>query len=129
MQQEQPTQPVIRFYKLKTNEDIIAYELENLDMYYRIARPLAVTIDSEVLGGRQMLNVREWVPPIVCATDEVFLPKEYVIFSTATKESFRDEFISAVDYLYSVEAVKKTKTPRTDNVIPLMLKDPSVKPN
>jgi hypothetical protein len=125
----QPTPPVIRFYKLKTNEDIVAFELENLDGLFRIRRPLSISVDNEVMGGRQLLNVREWVPPIVCSTDEIYLPKEYVMFSTDVKESFKEEFIHATEYLYSVESVKKSRTTKSDNVIPLMLKDPSTKPN
>jgi hypothetical protein len=128
-QQVQPTPPVIRFYKLKTNEDIVAFELESLDGLFRIRRPLSISVDNEVMGGRQLLNVREWVPPIVCSTDEIYLPKEYVMFSTDVKESFKEEFIHATEYLYSVESVKKPRNTKSDNAIPLMLKDPSTKPN
>jgi hypothetical protein len=127
MHQPVPDQPAIRFYKLKTNEDIVAFELESTELYYRIRRPLAFSVENEVMGGRQMLNVREWLPPIVCGTDEVFLPKEYVLFATEVRESFKDEFTHAVEFLYNVSPRKRSSRSRED--IPMMLKDPSTKPN
>lgn len=116
----------IKFYKLKTNEDIVAYEVENTEFCYKISRPLAFTVQNEVQGGRQMLDVREWIPPIVCANDTVYLPKEYVMFSTEVKESFKEEFRDATEFLYSVTPKKVTVK---DSDILLMLKDPSTKPN
>jgi hypothetical protein len=101
----------IKFYKLKNGEDIVAFEIESLESHYNIRRPLLVKVENEVLAGRQMLNVREWVPPIVCANDTVLLPKELVVFSTDVKNSFKEEFKDATDYLYNV--VPKKKQPRT----------------
>jgi hypothetical protein len=101
----------IKFYKLRNGEDIVAFEIESLESHYNIRRPLLVKVENEVLAGRQMLNVREWVPPIVCANDTVLLPKELVVFSTDVKNSFKEEFKDATDYLYNV--VPKKKQPRT----------------
>jgi hypothetical protein len=83
------------------------------------------------VAGRQALNVREWVPPIVCANDEIVLLKEYVMFSTDVVESFKGEFIDAVNYLYDVTPVKKPSSRREGNVVAFsqLLKDPSTKPN
>lgn len=117
----------IKYYKLKTNEDIVAYEVEDNDFTYKIHRPLSFTVINEVQGGRQMLNVREWVPPIVCANDTVVLPKEYVMFSTDVKETFKEEFRDATEFLYSVEPTLSKKKDSID--APIMLKDPSTKPN
>lgn len=121
-------QPVIKFYKLKTNEDIVAFEVEDSDTHIKIKRPLAFSVENEVLAGRQMLNVREWVPPIVCANDTILLPKEYVMFSTDVKDSFKDEFIHATEFLYNVEPRKPTKS-KGQKVVPFLFKDPSDKPN
>jgi len=121
----------IKFYKLRNSEDIVAYEVQITETHYHIRRPLSFSVENEVLAGRQMLNVREWIPPIVCANDSVILPKEEVLFSMDVKVSFRDEFIHATDYLYSVEAKPKKmhKHPKDDGVVPVILKDPSTKPN
>ena len=118
----------IKFYKLKTNEDIVAFEVQVCKGHIQIKRPLAFTVENEVMAGRQMLNVREWVPPIVCANDTVFLPKDYIMFSTDVKDSFKEEFLHATEFLYSVEPRKASK-PKGDKVVPFMIKDPSTKPN
>lgn len=115
----------VRYYKLKSGENLVAFELENSDLHYRLRRPLSFTVENEPLSGRQMLDVREWVPPIVCNTDEINLAKEYVMFSTEVKDSFRAEFDEASEFLYNVEP--RHKKPRED--VPIMLKDPSTKPN
>lgn len=122
----QPVGPVIKFYKLKTNEDIVAFEEEDANGFYKIRRPIAFTVDNEVIAGKQLLNVREWVPPIVCANDTVYLPKEFVMFSTDVKDTFKEEFTEATDFLYNITPKKRGRTP---DMNPLILKDPSNKPN
>lgn len=120
----------VRFYKLKNGENLVAFEVKDERDHYTISRPLSFTVDNEVGGGRQMLNVKEWLPPIVCSSDSVMLLKEFVMFSTAVKESFKEEFDYASEYLYSVEAVKKSRrTQSPTDPIPVMLRDPSTKPN
>jgi len=126
MHQPVPDATPIKFYKLRTNEDIVAFEIGVNELYIRIHRPLAFTVENEVLAGRQMLNVREWVPPIVCANDTINLPREYIMFSTDVKESFKEEFIHATEFLYNVTARKKSEKPQE---VPVVLKDPSTKPN
>jgi hypothetical protein len=122
------TQFPIKFYKLKTNEDIVAFEVQVTKGHIQIKRPLAFTVDNEIIEGRQMLNVREWVPPIVCANDTIFLPKEFIMFSTDVKDTFKEEFTSAAEFFYSVTPRKAPKS-KGDKVVPFLLRDPSTKPN
>jgi hypothetical protein len=131
MHQPIPEQSVIKFYKLTTNEDIVAYEMEVCKGHYKIARPLAFSIENEIIAGRQMMNVREWLPPLVCSTEIIFLPKEYVMFATDVNESFKVEFKDAVDYLYSVTPRKRGKTSSNNNITPyaFIMKDTSDKPH
>lgn len=128
-----PAEPIIKFYKLRNLEDIVAYQLESEDEnHYRIKRPLAFSVENEDGTGRQMLNVREWIPPIVSAVEEILLAKEFVLFTTDVRDSFKEEFTDAVNYLYGVTPVKKrAKKNTTDNVVQFatLLKDPSTKPN
>lgn len=134
MHQPTTAEPVIKFYKLKTLEDIVAYELETAEQnFIRIKRPLAFSVENEDGTGRQMLNVREWIPPIVSSVDEILLPKEYVLFSTEVRESFKEEFIDAVNYLYGVVPKPRNskKSSSSGKIVPFvsMMKDPSSKPN
>lgn len=124
-------EPVIKFYKLKTLEDIVAYQLQDGDGFYKIRRPLAFSVENEVGTGRQLLNVREWIPPIVSSVEEVCIPKEFVLFSTDVKDSFKEEFQDAVNYLYGVTPRKRNKPTGTGKVVPIasMMKDTSDKPH
>lgn len=132
MHQPITAEPVIKFYKLKNLEDIVAYELESTDEnFYRVKRPLAFSVENEPESGRQMLNVREWIPPIVSAVEEILLPKAFVLFSTDVRDSFKEEFTDAVNYLYGVTPRKKSTASKSAKVVPFasILKDPSTKPN
>ena len=127
-------EPIIKFYKLKNLEDIVAYELESQNPdFVRVKRPLAFTVDNEVSSGRQMLNVREWIPPIVSSVEEVFIPKEFIIFTTDVRDSFKGEFKDAVEYLYGVTPKKREKESKskTGKVVPFaaLMKDTSDKPH
>jgi hypothetical protein len=115
----------IKFYKLKTNEDLVAFEEEDNGEAYKIRRPLSFFVENENGAGRQMLNVKEWVPPIVCANDTVYLSKELVMFSMDVKETFKEEFIRATDHLYNITPKRADQK----NLHPVLLRDPSNKPN
>ena len=132
MHQPVPDEPIIKFYKLNTLEDIVAYQLEETDTHYRIRRPLAFRVENEMVTGRQMLNVREWIPPIVSAVEEINLPKTLVVFTTDVRDSFKEEFRDAVEYLYGVTPKKRVKTAeKGSKVVPFasLMKDTSDKPH
>lgn len=132
MHQPVQEETVIKFYKLNTLEDIVAYQIEETETHYRIRRPLAFRVENEVITGRQMLNVREWIPPIVSSVEEINLPKSVVIFTTDVRDSFKEEFQDAVNYLYGVTPKKRPKSPeKAANVIPFasLMKDTSDKPH
>lgn len=133
MHQPVTVEPVIKFYKLKNLEDIVAYQVDEDANHYRIKRPLAFMVENEPGSGKQMLDVREWIPPIVSAVEEISLSKEFVLFTTDVRDSFKEEFTDAVNYLYGVTPVKKDRSTstKTGKVVPFasMLKDPSNKPN
>ena len=135
MHQPVPDNLPIKLLKLKNGEDIVAYLMEESDTQVTLKRPLAFTIENEPMLGRQMLNVREWVAPIVAASDTIPLDKDFIIFVTDVKESFAEEFKEAVNYLYGVTPKKRT-TKRDSmeaggKIVPFasMMKDPSGKPN
>jgi len=123
----QPTEPMVKFYKLKSGENVVGYDMGENETSYKVRRPLSFTVESDVMSGRQMLDVKEWLPPIVCATDETHIPKEFVLLVTDVKPTFKEEFDEASKFLYNVEAVRKKSRKTADNVT--MLRDPSTKPN
>lgn len=123
----QTNDPQVRFYKLKSGENVVGYDMGQNETAYKVKRPLSFIVESDVMSGRQMLDVKEWLPPIVCATEETFIPKEFVLFVTDVKPTFKEEFDEASKFLYNVEPVRKKTRKGSDNVT--YLKDPSTKPN
>jgi hypothetical protein len=135
MHQPVPDNLPVKLIKLKNGEDIVAYLLNETDTQITVKRPLAFSIENEPMYGRQMLNVREWIAPIVAATDTIPLDKDFIIYITDVKESFVEEFKEAVAYLYGVTPRKRSSKRDTveasGKVVPFasMMKDPSGKPN
>lgn len=135
MHQPVPDNLPIKLIKLKNGEDLVAFLLNETDTHLTLKQPLAFSIENEPAYGRQMLNVREWVAPIVAISDTIPIEKEFVVFITDVKESFIEEFKDAVGYLYGV--TPKKRTTRRDaaeisgKVVPFasFMKDPSDKPN
>lgn len=130
MHQPVPDETPIKFLKVRTGEDLVAYLTEEGEGFYRIRRPLVFSVENEVMAGRQLLNVREWIPPIVSSVEEITIPREWVIFITDVKDSFKLEFKDAVNYLYGVTPRKRSK-PSSADVIPFasIMKDTSDKPH
>lgn len=134
MHQPVPDNLPVKLIKLKNGEDLVAYLVSETDTQIVLKRPLAFTIENEPMYGRQMLNVREWVAPIVAATDTIPLDKDFVIFVTEVKDTFMSEFKDAVEYLYGVTPRKRDRKGVANSegkVVPFaaMMKDPSGKPN
>lgn len=99
--------PIPKYYKLMNGEDIVAYELSESETHILIKQPMSVMIENDLSGARQLLNVREWLPPIVTKGDEVQLPKTHVIFTLEVNDSFKDEFKDVVAYFYGVVPKKR----------------------
>jgi len=130
----QPTDTLVpKFYKLTTGEDIVAYELEDTETHILIKQPMAIVIENNFMAAKQLLNVREWIPPIVAKNDQVNLPKTLIMFSLEVNDEFKHEFATVVSYFYGVAPVKKRpKRERVGsedkNVIPFtVVKDDSGK--
>lgn len=117
----------VRFFKLKTQEDIVAYLVDEDDEDYSIQKPLIVSIENDFSTGRQMVDIREWIPPVICSSDTTKLPKEMVLIKMDVLDTFKVEYVEAANFFYSVEPIKKTAN--TKNILPFAIKDTSNKPN
>lgn len=111
--EEQP-KLTAKFIKLNNGEDIVAYVLEENDKFIRIQKPMEVHIDNDLPTARQMLNVREWIPPLIVKTDTVDLPMDYVLLVMELTEHFHTEFGDIVSYFYSVTPRDKKKPSKKD---------------
>jgi hypothetical protein len=99
--------PVAKFYKLVNGQDIVAYELSETESHILIKQPMAIVIENDFTGARQLLNVREWLPPIVTKSDEVQLPKIQIMFILDVNETFKEEFKDVVAFFYGVQPKKR----------------------
>lgn len=107
--------PAPKFYKLVNGQDIVAYELSVSEHSILIKQPMAIVIENDFGSAKQLLNVREWLPPIITKGDEVNLPKIHVLFSMDVNESFTEEFKDVVAYFYGVKPKKKVRVEKSDD--------------
>jgi hypothetical protein len=124
----------VKFIKLRHGEDLIAYLIEETDAEVRLKRPLSIRIENNYATGRQMMDIREWLPPIVTDVEEINISKTDIMVMTGVRDVFRDEFEEVVNYFYAVRSKKKIDKniggDDDDNkVIPFILRDTSNKLN
>lgn len=102
-----------KFIKLKNGEDIVAYVLEDTDEYIRVQKPMEVHLHNDLPTAKQILNVREWIPPLIVKVDTVDVPKSQVLLVMELTDSFQTEFTSIVEYFYAVKPVERNVDAKT----------------
>lgn len=122
---DKETEPVIpleiMFFKLASGEDLVAYLVSQTEETFTVKRPLSVLIENEFETARQLIQIREWLPPIVVKFDEIELPKDILVCMMETRDSFKDEYIDVCNYFYAVKPKPKErieKRLKEGNVIP-----------
>lgn len=129
--------PEIRFIKLRHGEDLIAFLVEETETHIRIRRPLAVRIENDFIVGKQLIEVREWIPPLFTETEEVMVNKADLMLITPVRPSFKARFMDFINDFYepSQQIQKNTENNNTeeqtkkDNIIPFFGRDFSGKLN
>lgn len=102
-------EPVLtaKFIKMMNGEDIVAYVLEENEHFIRIQKPMEVHIQNDLPSAKQMLNVREWIPPLIVKVDVVEIPLTQVLMVMELTDSFQREFADIISYFYSVKPVER----------------------
>lgn len=133
--------PEIRFIKLRHGEDLIAFLVEETEEYILIRRPLAVRIENDFMLGKQLIEVREWIPPLFTETEEVKINKDDLMLITPVRPSFKSRFMDFINDFYepmqfpkpelkSEQSEKnKNEDVKKDNIIPFLGRDFSGKLN
>lgn len=103
---EQP-KLIAKFIKLHNGEDLVAYVLEQNDEFIRIQKPMEIHMENDLPSARQMLNVREWIPPLIVKVDVVELPLSDVMLVLELTEHFQREFGDIVSFFYNVKPVER----------------------
>ena len=103
----------MRFIKLKNGDNLVAYT-EEADGMVTMTRPLCVLIENDLDEGKQYINVREWIPPMLVKDDCATIPRDEILLVMDVVDSFKDEFIELSKFFYSITPIKKpVKEPGT----------------
>ena len=110
----------IKFFKLNSGEDLVAYFVSETESTVIIKRPLSISIENEFESARQLISIKEWIPPIVTLLDEVEISKELLMFNPMdVKETFAVEYEDVCNFFYSVKPKPKPRREKKEgNVVP-----------
>ena len=93
------------FIKLKNGDDIVGYVVHRDESSIKLKRPLVVWVDNDMDSGRQYLQVREWIPPIVVTSDETDISLSDIMLTMDVLERFHKEYGDVAEYFYDVTPV------------------------
>lgn len=116
------------FLKIRGGDDVVGYLYSNTDTHYIIARPLNIIIETDLPSGRQMIEVRECLPPILVELEQMSFAVGDVTVITPIRDSFKEELASVIKLFYSVKPLKRKQTEKVkrdegDNVISFVGRD------
>jgi hypothetical protein len=84
----------IRLVKLKNGEDVIAF-VEDHGEFLELTRPIQLLFESlDEIDSEQVVNVREWLPPLIADTESVMINKDNVLFVVEVKKTFSEHFMT-----------------------------------
>jgi hypothetical protein len=106
--EEDNMSPII-FIKLRHGEDLVAYLLEENETSFHIKRPMLINVMSDMQTGKQMISVKEWMPPIITDMDDAFISKKDIYLSAPVRDSFKEEITGVINYFYSVEPIRRVR--------------------
>ena len=110
----------IRFIKLKNGEDIIAYTTQNKKTV-TVRRPVCIFIENFLDEGRQLLSIREWLPPNIVKVDSVEVPNEDIFCMLEVTEGFQEQYIDICTAFFdTVPTPKKKKEPSGEKVVSIL---------
>ena len=127
--------PEIRFIKLRHGEDLVAFLVEETEEHILIRRPLSVRIENDFILGKQLIEVREWIPPLFTETEEVKVNKADLMLITPVRPSFKTRFMDFINDFYEPTQVSKSELKanqsekdvegetKKDNIIPFLGRD------
>lgn len=99
----------IKFLKLRNGEDLVAKVTADGDTLV-LKRPVAIMIENIYEEGRQLLNVREWLPPTVVLSDTATIPSCEVIATLEINPEFVEQYEEICEMFFDNKPVIKKKT-------------------
>jgi hypothetical protein len=119
------------FLKLRSGDDIVGYLLPKTEphTHHHLSRPLHINVETDLASGRQMIEVKECLPPILVELENMSFAIEDVVILTPIRDSFREELDSVIKLFYSVKPVPRdrarVKREDGDKIVPFIGRDSS----
>jgi hypothetical protein len=102
----------IRLVKLKNGEDVIAF-VEDHGEFLELTRPIQLLFESlDEIDSEQVVNVREWLPPLIADTESVMINKDNVLFVVEVKKTFSEHFMTVSRMFFEYSEVVNNERDR-----------------
>jgi hypothetical protein len=98
----------IKFLKLRTGEDIVAYTEDDGD-FVKVRRPVVIIIENIFEEARQLLNVREWLPLIVVRDESISLSRTEIVASLDVNDEFLEQYKELCEMFFDTKPTIKKK--------------------
>jgi hypothetical protein len=101
----------IKFLKLRNGEDLVAsVVIENESI--TLTRPVCIMVENMYEEGRQILNVREWLPPSVVTSESITIDRSEIIATLDISEDFLEQYKDICEMFFDNKPVVKKKAKR-----------------
>lgn len=102
----------IRLVKLKNGEDVIAFVADHGE-FLELTRPIQLLFESlDEIDSEQVVNVREWLPPLIADTESVMISKDNVLFVVEVKKTFSEHFMTVSRMFFEYSEVVNNERDR-----------------
>lgn len=102
----------IRLVKLKNGEDVIAFVADHGE-FLELTRPIQLLFESlDEIDSEQVVNVREWLPPLIADTESAMISKDNVLFVVEVKKTFSEHFMTVSRMFFEYSEVVNNERDR-----------------
>ena len=98
----------IKFVKLRNGEDLVAFITVGKSTTL-IRRPVCVMVENIFEEGRQLLNIREWLPPTIVKGDSTTISSSEIIAVLDVSEEFIPQYHEICEMFFDTVPVIKNK--------------------
>ena len=104
----------IRYIRLQNSDEVIAY-VEETKTGYNCSRPVLLFVVNMFEDGKQLLNFREYLPPTIVDSQEIFFSKKDVVYIAPVRDAFMHEYIEMSNFFFEENLIVKTKKDKVDD--------------
>ena len=102
----------VRLVKLQNGDDVISFVEDHGD-YLKLIRPIQLMFESlDEIDSEQVVNVREWLPPLIADTEYVMIRKSDVLFAVEVKKHFSEHFMTVSKMFFEYSEIANSERER-----------------